>query len=227
MKPLSLIVSRLRALRAARGPRGPSGSCSPRPSPCGADLLVLLLVPLLTVCSGCAADRDRREPRPPAHPPHAASDPHPRDSASPSASTWHYRMKANLDDRDFACDGAAVLRRAPHEPEARCWTWTLASIRCSGDREADWLHLHSDGGEICASAPGPASVPVPGSASASAPAPAWTLTSPSLPGRASCSVTAVADTPKVLQGFTLECSWQCRDPRYPCAGIASYHFHAP
>lgn len=137
-------------------------------------------------------------------------------------------MKANLDDRDLACDGVVIVRRASHataphdaaerapashDPEARCWTWTLASIRCSGDREADWLHLYSDGGEICAATP--------------APAPTWTLTSPSLPGRASCSVTAVAGTPKVLQGFTLACSWQCRDPRYPCAGIASYHVHAP
>lgn len=122
---------------------------------------------------------------------------------------WRYRMKGNLDESELECEGTATMEAIPRADGSRCWAWQLEDVRCTGDRDVDWLHANTDRGEICSSGD------------------SWALTSPSLPGKGLCVVADVAGTAKVLQGFKLECSWECRDPRFPCAGLANYQFRGP
>jgi hypothetical protein len=129
--------------------------------------------------------------------------------AQPPRQPWNYRLDANLDDANLRCTGTADLHSRSADASRQCIAWRILEQKCTGSKDADWLHEDDLSGEICRR-----------SAEET-----WQVTK-SLPGRAVCnpSVTLKDGRPAAL---TISCTWECRGPREACSGAATYRFSIP
>jgi hypothetical protein len=115
-------------------------------------------------------------------------------------------MTGNLDNQSLQCTGQAALRKDTED--ASCWTWEVSKTRCQGSKDVDWLHDSDMTDTVC---------PIKASGSQ-----IWQLKK-ELNGRAVCTPTLVLDGQSPVK-LTLSCTWECRDPAFPCSGSATYDY---
>jgi hypothetical protein len=125
------------------------------------------------------------------------------------ARPWTYRMEGNLDHANLRCNGASDVTLHTGSDSRQCIAWRIREQKCTGSKDADWLHRNDPSGEICRDGTGED----------------WQMTK-SLPGRAVCDPSVKFENGRLAE-LTISCTWECRGSQDPCEGAASYQFSPP